>query len=152
MDLDLARRWNEVVNDGDLVYHLGDFAMGDPSRWPSYRSQLRGKIVLVRGNHDRYLSRVVDKMQLASVVENVVVTVEGVRCWLNHYPPTPDHRGLVKRPVTPEAYDVALCGHVHNAWRVAARVVNVGVDVWGFRPIGLRDLLEARSQREGDLP
>lgn len=34
MDYDMARRWNERVGPADLVYHLGDFAMGDPERWP----------------------------------------------------------------------------------------------------------------------
>jgi calcineurin-like phosphoesterase family protein len=57
MDYDMARRWNERVGVDDLVYHLGDFAMGDPERWPDYRAQLHGRIILVRGNHDRHLER-----------------------------------------------------------------------------------------------
>jgi calcineurin-like phosphoesterase family protein len=143
MNADLTRRWNEVVAPDDTVYHLGDFAMGLPDLWPGYRASLNGAIVLVRGNHDRHLRRVVDAMNLVDVVENVVVQIDGVRCWLNHYPPTPDRRGVVKRPPSPAPYELALCGHVHDAWRVHDGVVNVGVDVWGFMPIRVADASRA---------
>lgn len=36
MSYDFARRWNDIVAPEDLVYHLGDFAMGDPDGWPRY--------------------------------------------------------------------------------------------------------------------
>lgn len=147
MNADLTRRWNELVAPDDTVYHLGDFAMGLPDRWPAYRAELNGRIVLVRGNHDRHLRRVVDMMNLADVAENVVVEIDGVRCWLNHYPPTPDHQGVVKRPAAPGPYDLALCGHVHDAWRVSGETVNVGIEVWDFRPIRLaaRSLVTERA-------
>jgi calcineurin-like phosphoesterase family protein len=44
-----------------------------------------------------------------------------------------------------DTYDFALCGHVHEHWRERVqdgrRVINVGVDVWGFRPVSLEELL-----------
>jgi calcineurin-like phosphoesterase family protein len=98
---------------------------------------------LVRGNHDRHLERVIDAMDLSDVIENAVIQIDGMRCWVNHYPPTPDHRGVVKRPEAPGPYDLALCGHVHDAWRVHDGIVNVGVDVWGFSPIRVADALAA---------
>lgn len=145
MNADLIARWNAVVKPSDSVYHLGDFAMGMPDRWPEYRAALNGRIVLVRGNHDRHMRRVLSAMNFTDVVENVVVELDGIRCWLNHYPPTPDHRGIVKRPSAPGPYDLALCGHVHNSWQVFDGVVNVGADVWGFRPIRVADALAARD-------
>ncbi|MHB1549880.1 MAG: metallophosphoesterase family protein [Vulcanimicrobiaceae bacterium] len=145
MDFDLARRWNEVVGDDDLVYHLGDFAMGKPDRWPAYRAELRGRIILVRGNHDRYLERVADAMRYEEVLINAVVEVEGVRCWLNHYPVASHDERYLKRPTAPGPYDLALCGHVHDNWRVRDGVVNAGVDVWGFAPVRLEQLLAARD-------
>lgn len=47
MNFDFARRWNAVVAPDDLVYDLGDFAVGDPDGWPHYRFALNGRIVLV---------------------------------------------------------------------------------------------------------
>jgi calcineurin-like phosphoesterase family protein len=151
MNADITARWNAVVAPCDVVYHLGDFAMGVPDRWPGYRAALNGGIVLVCGNHDRHLRRVLGAMNFADVIENVVVELEGVRCWLNHYPPTPDHRGVVKRPSAPGPHDLALCGHVHDAWLIHDNVVNVGVDVWGFRPIRISDALAARDASSAAL-
>ena len=51
----LIERWNTVVTDDDMVFHLGDFAMAlheraDRVRW--IFSRLRGRKHLVLGNHD----------------------------------------------------------------------------------------------------
>lgn len=53
MDKQLIKNWNELVNLGDLVFHLGDFTFGDVSDWEYYRNQLNGNIVLIKGNHDK---------------------------------------------------------------------------------------------------
>lgn len=54
-DAFLIEKWNSVVGDDDIVYHLGDFAMAlheraDRVRW--IFSRLRGRKFLVLGNHD----------------------------------------------------------------------------------------------------
>jgi calcineurin-like phosphoesterase family protein len=46
----LIAKWNARVGEGDLVYHLGDFARGD---WDPILARLNGDIVLIRGGHDR---------------------------------------------------------------------------------------------------
>lgn len=48
----LVNNWNSVVSAEDTVYHLGDFALGDKSRWDSVTSRLLGRKVLITGNHD----------------------------------------------------------------------------------------------------
>lgn len=146
MNYDMARRWNELVSEDDIVYHLGDFAMGDPLRYPTFRDSLKGQIVLVRGNHDdEKIESVIGQMRFADVVENVIVEIEGLRVWLNHYPLSiPDHRGRpFERPQPPGRYDVILCGHVHQQFKVRNGNVNVGVDVWKFRPISIADIKAA---------
>ena len=45
--------WNEVVNDGDLVLHLGDVAFSGQA-YDEVMPQLAGTKYLVRGNHDRF--------------------------------------------------------------------------------------------------
>ncbi|MCX7865485.1 MAG: hypothetical protein N2423_10725, partial [Novosphingobium sp.] len=50
MDEELVRRWNAVVRDQDLVYHLGDVSMGRQGL--HVLSRLRGRKILIRGNHD----------------------------------------------------------------------------------------------------
>lgn len=54
MDRQIVEKWNSVVEKDDIVYHLGDFALGNVSKVSEYRKQLKGKIFLIQGNHDGY--------------------------------------------------------------------------------------------------
>lgn len=54
MDNQLIKNWNNVVNKNDIVYHLGDFALGNIEKIAEYKSKLNGKIFLIMGNHDIY--------------------------------------------------------------------------------------------------
>ena len=56
MDREMIRRWNSVVGDNDLVYHLGDFCSGGQDRCRELLSQLKGRKRLLIGNHDAYLT------------------------------------------------------------------------------------------------
>jgi len=51
MTEDLIKMYNEVVDDGDRVYILGDVAFST-SKMRSSVSRLKGRKVLVKGNHD----------------------------------------------------------------------------------------------------
>ncbi|KQV79986.1 metallophosphoesterase [Rhizobium sp. Root1220] len=50
----IIARWNAVVGENDVVYHLGDFAMGlhNADRIRRIFSRLNGRKYLVFGNHD----------------------------------------------------------------------------------------------------
>jgi calcineurin-like phosphoesterase family protein len=54
MDESLITNWNNMVRDGDVIYHLGDFAFGDP--W-KYFDRLNGFIKIIPGSHDKVLER-----------------------------------------------------------------------------------------------
>lgn len=49
MNKALVELWNSVVGDNDLVINLGDLSF---SYTETIESQLRGKKILIRGNHD----------------------------------------------------------------------------------------------------
>jgi len=51
MDSELIARWNTVVSSQDTVYVLGDF--GAFGYEDEILSQLTGKKILVKGNHDK---------------------------------------------------------------------------------------------------
>jgi len=46
----MLTNWNSLVAPDDIVYHLGDIVFG---RGKLILPQLNGKIILVRGNHDK---------------------------------------------------------------------------------------------------
>lgn len=48
----------------------------------------------------------------------------------------------------PPAYDIFLCGHVHEKWKRRGSIINVGVDQWDFRPVTLYELLEEEEKKQ----
>lgn len=132
MHEELVRRWNARVKPEDTVYHLGDFAMGDPGLWAGYRTRLNGRIKLILGNHDR--SHVV--MRAAGFEE----TLKWAKMELDGHWVTCVH--APKHP-WPDGVGIQLCGHVHEAWVRRGNVINVGVDVRGFEPKTFAELMQS---------
>ena len=79
MDEELIRRWNAKVGKGDLVYVLGDMIWksrnGDAEQ---LIKSLNGQIILIKGNHDRFLHNAKAKNALAGVKDrdDICVTLE----------------------------------------------------------------------------
>jgi calcineurin-like phosphoesterase family protein len=125
MNEGLIERWNETVGPEDVVWHLGDFA------------RLRGRKHLVTGNNDPPGTTQVDGWE--SVQPYAEITVDGVSAVLCHYP-FRSWRGMDKGWVN-------LHGHSHGRLKPQPRQFDVGVDVWGFRPVTLPSILNSRSRR-----
>ena len=53
MDNVLIKNWNETVSNKDVVVHLGDFALCSKKMAREICSQLNGKKILIKGNHDQ---------------------------------------------------------------------------------------------------
>lgn len=52
-ELELVKKWNEVVSNNDTVVYAGDFIDTDDTQLlASVRHALNGKVILVKGNHD----------------------------------------------------------------------------------------------------
>lgn len=123
MDRQLIRFWNEEVDPKDLVFVLGDFSFYNREKTAQIISQLNGHKVLIKGNHDRSCNSMIELGFDEAYKE---LEYDGWR--LSHYP----------------IYDgvKTLCGHVHDQWKVDQNNVNVGCDVWGFRPRTLEEVLK----------
>ena len=79
MDAELIRRWNNKVEKGDLVYVLGDLiwkTRNDDA--PTLIKSLNGQIILIKGNHDRFLHNSKAKAALAGLkdYDDICVTLE----------------------------------------------------------------------------
>lgn len=153
MNESLIANWNDVVDPDDEVWVLGDVAMGTIDESLALVKRLHGRKVLVAGNHDRCwhghgarAGRWVQRYRDAGFGEvlqgAVMTTVAGVDVVCSHFPYEGDShdrdRYVEHRPVDEGA--VLLHGHVHEAWQAKSRQINVGVDVWGFRPVSEPDL------------
>lgn len=151
MTEELVRRHNAVVRDGDVVWHLGDFAL-DERIVPKVLSRLLGTHRLVMGNHDKcHPSRSRSRKFLAAYerwgFSGIFERVEVSGFAVCHLPYAGDHTEEERfsrwRPADEGRW--LLHGHVHEAWRVRGRQINVGVDQWAYAPVSLDELLAIRS-------
>lgn len=84
MNEDLIRRWNSVVGDDDTVYVLGDMFWCNVSQAIPVLDQLKGKKILIKGNHDRCNNEFKSKFE--QVVDYLEIEDNGRRVVLSHYP------------------------------------------------------------------
>lgn len=111
MNGDLVRRWNARVTNADTVYILGDLAFrGKPDDWLALVAQLRGRKVLVKGNHDD-LSDLRYKQLFTDIFERKEITDcfggKAYKLVLDHFPIlmwAGQHKGTI-----------LLYGHTHNS-------------------------------------
>ena len=125
----------------DDLWIVGDFSFaGGKKRCAETAAlfeRLPGRKHLVRGNHD---GEATAALPWASRHDMVLVKTPEASFFLCHYP-------MLTWPAARHGV-VHLFGHVHDAWRGARQMVNVGVDLWDFRPISPSEILE----RSGALP
>ena len=142
----LIARHNERVAPDDDVWHLGDFSL-DARLVPVFLPRLRGRHHLVAGNHDachpchRRHAAAAARYLRHGFVEVVERSSLG-RFLLCHLPYEGDSTHEARYPEFRPADEGSwlLHGHVHEAWRVRGRMINVGVDVWDYAPVRLEEL------------
>ena len=135
MNEGLVEWWNETVGPDDVVWHLGDFAIRQrPTVVADLLARLNGRKHLVAGNNDPQETRELEGWE--SVQSYHEIEVDGVSLVLCHYP-FRSWRGMGKGWVN-------LHGHSHGKLKPQSRQFDVGVDVWGFRPVMLDEILHNR--------
>ncbi len=148
----LVKFWNEVVTPDDEVIINGDLVMGSRVDNLEHVKRLNGRKLLRSGNHDYTHAMhgakfdkwdaVYEAAGLELLPEQGEMTVDGVDITLCHFPYAgegSDHTGEERysafRPT--DNGGLLVCGHVHDLWKINGRQINVGVDVWGYRPVPL---------------
>lgn len=147
MDDAILTNWNEVVKDGDIVYHLGDVMLGhDLEAGLRIVSKLKGEKYLAYGNHDT------DNRLKAFAVNHLFKDIQmGYRLKMGklsfictHYPT------LVANSVK-ESPVYSLHGHTHSKdrWSEVYHAYNVNVDAHDCKPVNLEDIMmEIRKKKE----
>jgi len=135
MDAVMLERWNAVVQPEDEVWHLGDFALGlEAATMATLLDQLHGRKHLVIGNNDGTTTTGLPGW--ASMQHYAEIAVEGTALVLCHYA-FRSWRNMSRGWIN-------LHGHSHGRLKPMPRQADVGVDVWGFRPVALAEILAAR--------
>jgi calcineurin-like phosphoesterase family protein len=134
----LIARWNECVSGDDAVWHLGDFAYRmDAAAMTAVLERLNGTKHLVAGNNDP--AETVRLPGWASVQAYAEIELDGAFLVLCHYPFRTWNR-MAKGALN-------LHGHSHGRLKPVTRQIDVGVDVWDFRPVTLAHIGGRRRRR-----
>ena len=148
MEQSMIANWNGHVARGDLVYHLGDFALSwgvhDARKIDGLLAELNGTKILIVGNHDR--NEVTSNRRWAAVhqLHEIKVDIKSdvkQRIVLCHYPLrvwNRMHHGAWM-----------LHGHSHGSLEdVGGKVMDVGVDCHCYRPISIDEVTEFMNSRQ----
>ncbi len=140
MNSSIVRNHNQRVKEDDVVFHLGDFCFrggkeGGKQKALYWEKKLNGKIVHVTGNHDY-------KNNVKSLIKVALMEFGGYQVLAQHKPP-------IDQDEIPAICDFVICGHVHDRWKHGwfkgpkgdIPVINVGIDVWNYRPVRLDELV-----------
>lgn len=153
----ILQNWRDTVKDGDLVYVLGDVVMGSIKKYTDRLRALPGEKRLIAGNHDAVWSgnhsstdyRQAGKLRQAGFVSisqydkignaNFLGWDSNEEVLVSHFPSEgesvngrPD-RFIEYRPR--DTGQIILCGHIHDQWVLRGNNINVGIDVWDYKPV-----------------
>ena len=147
----LINNWNSVVDDDSIVFCLGDFAWGGYNKWKSFREQLNGHIILIKGNHDdKNLTTTAERELFDYTTYQMKIKVENRAVYLNHYPFL-CYAGIYREP---QDQVWALHGHIHlgpnslegkdipRMQYLYPTQYDVGVDMNNFTPISWEQVKE----------
>jgi calcineurin-like phosphoesterase family protein len=163
MNRALIDGWNDTVGPDDDVWVLGDFALGRIDATLPRARELHGRKLLLCGNHDRCWAGHGDRSLawkarylqagFAEVHQGQrELSVAGRLVLACHFPYVGDShdrdRYLDARPADRGQW--LLHGHVHEKWRQRGRMINVGVDAWGYRPVSESALGEMMAAGPAD--
>lgn len=152
----LVELWNRQVVEEDVVYLLGDVAMGKLPENLEYVRRLNGIKFLVPGNHDRVHPMTFKGVEKAAMWDKAYkdvglldigigpheVAFGGVRCIVSHFPSSGDHSTDERYPQwrPPQTDQPLVHGHIHSMWRTRGNQFNVGIDAWNGQFITPEDI------------
>ena len=143
MNKDIIKNVNDTLRSGDTLYHIGDWCWGRPERnhhfykiMKKYRNDITH--ILILGNHDNLKPFTYVDIGFQSVHTSLSFNFNGQRYILCH---DPSVYTMIKDD------DFLLCGHVHTLFtKLDNRAINVGVDVWNFKPISIDYINKYRKE------
>ncbi len=164
MNAHLVHAWNARITDQDTVWVLGDVCMGKLSESLDLIALLCGRKILVPGNHDRCWNqgklgwKGQEQRYLDAGFDRIIhgpaqARVGSVEVTVSHLPfvgdSQADDRYLGARPEDKGQW--LIHGHVHEKWRQRGKMINVGVDAWGGKPVSEHTLATMITAGPADI-
>lgn len=134
---------NALINEEDDVYLLGDLMLNDNVKGLEYLTSLKGKLHIIRGNHDTD-TRIAAYKTLPNVVEVLDATYlkyKGYHFFLTHFPCITAN--LEKESL--KQCTIGLHGHTHSKdkfYQDMPFCFHCGVDAHDNKPVLLDDVIQ----------
>ncbi len=141
MDEHILEKWNSVVKQGDIVYHLGDVFIGDKERFKKMWPKFKGSKRLIVGNHDdiKFLSSggFFQKVQMWRMFPEFGLMMSHVPLHESNLLRLIDRSG-----VYPDDCETLLnChGHIHQNESPEGPYRNLSVEEIDYTPVNIEEL------------
>jgi calcineurin-like phosphoesterase family protein len=137
MNRQMIINWNNTVGPDDIVYHLGDVGFMSDEALVNILGSLNGHKHLILGNHDKKIKKNQELFQIVfeSISESAELLLGGKSYVMYHYPIL-GWSGKINGARMLHGHCHGTCDYPHNA----GKILDVGVDCHGFRPISLSEV------------
>lgn len=141
----LIEAHNSVVSDDDVIFNLGDVSFGTEEQTIDYLSRLRGKKVLIYGNHDQVIQRSPRVQSMFDEIHTELTIWKGkTGIYMHHFA----HRVWNKSHFG----DIHLYGHSHNSLEHTpwGKSMDVGIDArpnGDMKPWTLDEIMDIMATR-----
>lgn len=140
----IIKNWNNTVDIEDDIYVLGDLMFGDTELGINMIKQLKGKIHIIRGNHDSDARIALYKecWNVVEVCDAKWLKIGKQSFFLSHYPCLTDNHDDGK-PLNRRV--ISLCGHIHTSdkwhdWNNGL-IYHVEMDAHGCQVVNIEQII-----------
>lgn len=151
----IVERWNKVVKQNDVVYHLGDTMLNDNEKGIECFKRLNGRIFIIYGNHDTFnrVDALFDacRYKLEGGWWAFVIKHGKQSIYLSHYPTLTsnfDQKHFSQHVIN-------LHGHTHQQtnWLDPTNpfMYHVGVDSHNCTPVHIDEIMSDIRQRWNEI-
>ena len=110
----MIQKWNAKVKSTDEVVIIGDFSWGNAEETNKLLSKLKGRLYLIQGNHDRFLTNNnYNAQRFVWIKPYAEMHDNGRKVVLCHYP-VMCYNGQYRRDEKGNPKTYMLYGHVHD--------------------------------------
>lgn len=157
MNLTLIDNINAVVQEDDILWHLGDFALGPKKLWPEFRLKIKCQnIYHIEGNHGAdwdklgykwFFKEIYGKQGEYAIVHR---KFHGQEFCMSHFP--------ILSWDNKNRNAICVSGHSHgsmNKWisqhMPDSRLIDVGIDTHPeFRPYNVDEVIDIMKNKKSD--
>ncbi len=146
MDKILIDNWNSRVKQNDNVIITGDLFYKSKTSVEKYLGQLKGKKILIKGNHDESWLKNMKQEQLdkffLGIYDLYGIKINKSKIGFCHYPMISWESSRIS--------SILICGHIHGRkddfesemFKKVLMSFNAGVDINNMMPVTLTELIE----------